>query len=228
MEVNSFSAKGKRENNEDYTLSRQISPDCSLFLVADGMGGYSYGEIASSLACESIAEYLTVNYGKSEIKQVLSDSLNIANKNINEMRQELAVKMGTTIAGALIERSIAYLFWVGDVRIYHFRNSEILFQSEDHSLINEMKKKGTVSAKEIERYGNIVTRSLSGISMEEVPEIIELSLMPEDVLFLCTDGFWQKVNVPSIINLSMEEIQSEISTHENLMEDNYSYLRICF
>jgi len=152
MEVNSFSAKGKRENNEDYTLSRQISPDCSLFLVADGMGGYSYGEIASSLACESIAEYLTVNYGKSEIKQVLSDSLNIANKNINEMRQELAVKMGTTIAGALIERSIAYLFWVGDVRIYHFRNSEILFQSEDHSLINEMKKKGTVSAKEIERY----------------------------------------------------------------------------
>jgi len=64
--------------------------------------------------------------------------------------------------------------------------------------------------------------------MEEVPEIIELSLMNEDVLILCTDGFWQNFNVPSIINLTTEEIQSEISTHENLMEDNYSYLRICF
>ena len=136
--------------------------------------------------------------------------------------------MGTTIAGALIEGSLAYLFWVGDVRIYQFRNNEILFQSEDHSLINEMKKKGHVSAKEIERYGNVVTRSLSGIPMEEVPEIIELSLMPKDVLILCSDGLWQHFNVPSMINLSMEEIQTEISTHENFMEDNYSYLRICF
>lgn len=226
MEVYSFSAKGNRENNEDYILSQQISPDCSLFLVADGMGGYSYGEIASSLACNSIAEFLIVNYEKSEIKRVLSESLNIANKNINEKRQELAVKMGTTIAGAMIEGSIAYIFWVGDVRIYQFRNNEILFQSEDHSLINEMKKKGHVSAKEIERYGNVVTRSLSGIPMEEVPEIIELSLMSDDIIILCTDGFWQSVNVSSMINLTIEEIKTEISTQEYLMEDNYSYLKI--
>ena len=228
MEINSFSAKGKRENNEDYILSRQLSPDCSLFLVADGMGGYSYGEIASSLACESIAVYLSTNYEKSEIRKLLSDSLNIANKNINEKRQKLAVKMGTTIAGALIERSKTYLFWVGDVRIYQFRNNEILFQSVDHSLISEMKKKGYVSAKEIERYGNIVTRSLSGIPMEEEPEIIELSLMPEDVLFLCTDGFWQNFNVPSIINLPVEDIQNQVNKQEEAMDDNYSFLRIIF
>ncbi|MBL7968430.1 MAG: serine/threonine-protein phosphatase [Prolixibacteraceae bacterium] len=226
MEVNSFSAKGERENNEDYILSRQLSSDCSLFLVADGMGGYSYGEIASFLACKSIADYVTVNYEKSEIKRLLLDSLNIANKRINEKRQELTVKMGTTIAGAMIEGSKAYLFWIGDVRIYQFRNNEILFQSEDHSLINEMKKKGPVLVKEIERYGNIVTRSLSGIPMEEEPEIIELFLMPEDVLILCTDGFWQNVHMSSIINLTMEEIQAEISTLDKLMEDNYSYVRI--
>lgn len=228
MEVNSFSAKGKRENNEDYILSCQLSPDCSLFLVADGMGGYSFGEIASSLACESIAEYLITNYQKSEMRLLLSDSLSIANRKINEKRKEFSAKMGTTIAGALIEGSKAYLFWVGDVRIYQFRNNEILFQSEDHSLINEMKKKGPVLAKEIARFGNIVTKSLTGIPMEEEFEISELSLIPEDILILCTDGFWQNVNVSSIINLTIEEIQTRIGTQENLMEDNYSYLKICF
>jgi serine/threonine protein phosphatase PrpC len=228
MEINSFSAKGKRENNEDYILNRQLSPDCSIFLVADGMRGLSYGEIASSLACESIAEYLSANYEKSEIRQLLSDSLNIANKNINEKRQKLAIKMGTTIAGALIERNTAFLFWVGDVRIYHFRNSEILFQSEDHSLITEMKKKGNVTAKEIERYGNIVTRSLSGIPMEEEPEIMELTLLPEDVLILCTDGFWKIINIPAICDLSLEDLKQQVEMNKDNMDDNYSFIRIIF
>lgn len=228
MEVYSFSAKGKRENNEDYILSRQLSSDCSLFLVADGMGGYSYGEIASSLACESIAEYVNTNFIGSKIRQLFSDSLSIANKKINEKRQELSAKMGTTIAGVLIEGNKAYLFWVGDVRIYQFRENEILFQSEDHSLISEMKKKGNVSAKEIERYGNIVTRSLSGIPMEEESSINELSLMPEDIIILCTDGFWQNVNVPSISNLPVEEIHNQINKQTEAIDDNYSFLKIIF
>jgi serine/threonine protein phosphatase PrpC len=62
--------------------------------------------------------------------------------------------------------------------------------------------------------------------MEKMAVIIELSLMPKDVLILCTDGFWQNISVSSIINLTMEEIQTVISTHENFMEDNYSYLKI--
>lgn len=226
IEVNSFSAKGKRENNEDFILNRQLSPDCSLFLVADGMGGYSYGEVASSMACESIAKNFTTNYRDSEIKQLISDSLSVANNKLKERRIELSAKMGTTIAGVVIEGTMAYLFWLGDVRIYHFRNEEILFQSEDHSLINEMRKQGDVSAKEIERYGNIVTRSLPCVSMEEEQVIFELPLLPGDVLILCTDGFWQNVNVPLISNLSLEEIQDQVNNQEEVMEDNYSFMRI--
>lgn len=228
MKVYSFSAKGRRENNEDYISNRQLSPDCSLFLVADGMGGYLNGEIASSLACEVIAEYLVANYGKSGLKQMISHSLIIANKKINEKRQEIAAKMGTTIAGAVIEGSTAYLFWRGDVRIYQFRNNEILFQSEDHSLINEMKKQVNVSAKEIERYGHIVTRALTGISMEEDQDIIELSLMPGDVLIICTDGFWQNINVSSVSNLTDKEIQDQLYTHKDDMDDNFSILKLSF
>ena len=228
MKAYSFSAKGRRENNEDYILNRQLSPDCSLFLVADGMGGYLYGEIASSLACEVIAEYLVANYGKSGLKQMLSHSLIVANKKIYEKRQEIAAKMGTTIAGTVIEGSTAYLFWCGDVRIYQFRNNEIIFQSEDHSLINEMKKQVNVSASEIERYGHIVTRALTGITMEEDQDIIELSLMLGDVLIICTDGFWQNINVSSVSNLTEEEIQDQLDTHKEDMDDNFSILKLNF
>lgn len=159
MEVYSFSAKGIRENNEDFILSQQLSPDCSLHLVADGMGGYSYGELASTLACESIAEYMIANLGKADIKKLLAHSLDFANKNINAKRDQFATKMGTTIAGIFIEGSMAYFFWLGDVRIYLFRNCELIFQSVDHSFINEMKRKEVISTKEIGNYSVINIQS---------------------------------------------------------------------
>jgi len=226
MKVFSISEKGKRENNEDFILSSQVSSDCSLFLVADGMGGYSYGEIASSIACSSISEYIQSNFEQSNKKQLIIDALDLANQKIKKKREEFSSKMGTTIAGTLIAGNNALCFWLGDVRLYHFRNNEIIFQSEDHSLINEMKKKGDVTIKEIERFGNIVTKSLSGTTYDEEPSIIELSLIPEDILVLCTDGLWQKIDVLSVIDLSQDEIQNQISEYVDLMDDNYSFLKI--
>lgn len=226
MKVFSISEKGKRENNEDFILSSQFSSDCSLFLVADGMGGYSYGEIASSIACSSISEYIQSNFEQSNKKQLILDAIVLANQKIKKKRDDFSSKMGTTIAGTLIIGNKALCFWLGDVRLYHFRNNEVIFQSEDHSLINEMKKKGDVTIKEIERFGNIVTKSLSGAPFEEEPQIIELSLTPGDILALCTDGLWQKIDVHSIINLSPNEIHKQISECVDLMDDNYSLLKI--
>lgn len=85
-----------------------------------------------------------------------------------------------------------------------------------------------VTIKEIERFGNIVTKSLSGTPFDEEPQIIELSLTSGDILTLCTDGFWQKIDVLSIINLSLDQIQNQISEHFDLMDDNYPFLKIKF
>lgn len=74
----------------------------------------------------------------------------------------------------------------------------------------------------------LFTRSLSGIPMEEELEIIEISLMPEDVLLLCTDGFWQKINVSTIYDSSLEDIKIQVNTHQDDMDDNYSFLKIDF
>ena len=225
-DVYSFSAKGKRENNEDFIFTQQLSPDCSLHLVADGIGGYSYGELASSLACESIAEYIISSIGKANTQQLIAQSVDFANIKIKAKRKQLATKMGTTIAGIFIEGSMAYFFWLGDVRIYLFRNSEVIFQSEDHSFINEMKRKEVISTKEIERYGNIVTQSLSGNSLEKECPIVELPLWPDDVIIICSDGLWRNVHVPSLVGLTKDSMNDQLITFENSMEDNYSVIRI--
>jgi len=171
-EVYSFSAKGKRENNEDYILSRLISTDCTVHLLADGMGGYLYGELASKLVCQSIAKYLENNLCNKNNPDCIRESVQHANVLIGQKRKELQSKLGTTLAGILDVGTRLYIFWLGDVRIYHIRNNEILFQSEDHSFINDMRKQGIVSSNELERYTNIVTRSRLGTNISKERTII--------------------------------------------------------
>ena len=74
MDIFSFTDKGLRENNEDYLLSRQLSPDCSIHLIADGMGGYQYGEVASSVACHAIADYLESHFHDSNVSALPTPS----------------------------------------------------------------------------------------------------------------------------------------------------------
>jgi serine/threonine protein phosphatase PrpC len=224
----SFSGKGKRENNEDYILSHQFSTDRSIHLLADGMGGYQCGDVAALLVCETISRHLYENLNKFDTKSLLTQSVARANKELSEKRKESGKQMGTTIAGVFISGSQAFLFWLGDVRIYHFRNDELRFQSEDHSLINEMKKRGHVSFRDFERYGNIVTRSINGEPFEEELDIKSIDLLKDDTLILCSDGFWQNFNMLETFKLPLEEINNYIENNSVFFDDNYSILRIIY
>lgn len=226
MQVYSFSAKGIRENNEDCILNRNLSASCSIHIVADGMGGYSYGEIASTLACETIALTFESNLGKIDTRSLIHQAVTNANTTILQKRKELGDKMGTTIAGVFIENETAYLFWLGDVRIYLYRNNEIQFQSTDHSLISEMKQNGHISAVDIARYKNIVTRHISGSPQEQEIPIVLVSLLPGDTLILCSDGLWQNWNISSVFNLSEEELNNTFCKNESSNDDNYTFLRL--
>jgi serine/threonine protein phosphatase PrpC len=226
MQVFKYTAKGIREINEDFLLNDFYSPSESLHLLADGMGGYSFGEVASSLTCKTISDYLSKNLLSDNIPACIKQSVDIANSIIHQKRIELCSKLGTTIAGAYITGNKAYLFWLGDVRIYHFRQSKVIFQSEDHSLINDMRKQGTVSPLDIKRYKNIVTRSITGASHQDELPVVETSFIPGDTLILCSDGMWQSWNIASIFNLSEEELNKLFSEKESSNDDNYSMLRL--
>jgi len=226
MIVYSFSEKGNRETNEDYIISVQFDNNDSLHIVADGMGGYLYGEVASRVATDAIVQYLIERQSDVDITSTIQHAITFANEQIILKHKALRAKLGTTIAGVYIRESVAFAFWIGDVQIQHFRDNKLLFVSESHSLIKEMKNNGVVSSKYIERYKNIVTKSLSGYSLEESITVKQLNLFPKDFLCICSDGFYNTIETSNLIYKPDEQIDKVLNTLENSNEDNYSIIKI--
>lgn len=225
-EVFTFSARGTRQTNDDFILYKQLSATCSIYLLADGMGGYLHGEIASSIACRTIYDYLSANLDKNDIPGSIVHSLESANAAISLQHNLLNTKLGTTIAGAIIETDTAYLFWLGDVRIFHYRGANILFQSEDHSLLNEMRENGIVSATDIARFRNIVTRSLMGDNLQNKVPLMVRQILPGDTLIICSDGLWQNWNVSALKDTPETDLIKLLSENETTSDDNYSIIRL--
>lgn len=226
MKIYSFSGKGNREINEDYYANIEFCEHSSLHVIADGMGGYSYGEVAAQTAVSTIINYLSEKYQEPDIEKNIQESLFQANEQIRIKQKELHSKLGATIAGIYINQEIAYAFWLGDVQIFHFRNQELLFVSESHSLINDMKKNGIVSTKDIERYGNIVTKSLSGTIFEEEIKISHLKLERDDCICLCSDGLYHVIDPQLLMSLSNSELDERMKAYDASVEDNYTLIRM--
>ncbi len=140
IKIFSYTGKGTRETNEDYIKNEIISDSTSLHIVADGMGGYDHGEVASQTATEAIFRYLTKSNIQGSITTLIQQAAEFANNLILKLQNQYQAKLGTTIAGVLIIDSTAYAFWLGDVQIQHFRNNNQLFISKRHTLINEIKR----------------------------------------------------------------------------------------
>ena len=133
MRVEYFTEQGRRKVNEDYILSKNNDKNISLHIVADGMGGYSKGDIASETVANCLFELLLKDCKSSDYNTLIDEAINKANIRISELNIKQNTKMGTTIAGILIDKSSAYMFWVGDVKILHIRNEKTIFESTDHS-----------------------------------------------------------------------------------------------
>lgn len=189
-----------RENNEDFIL---ISENLSLFLLADGMGGHSAGEIASEEACNFIVRYVNENASELEdrVVEVLVDAIKAANThvlNCAESKEELK-GMGTTLV-LLYYRDSAYtILNVGDSRAYKYVDGKLLPLSRDHSLVQEMLDDGIINETEAKNhaYRNVVTQSL-GMPMKVEPQVIEGVLQEGETLLLCTDGLHDYVDMNEV------------------------------
>jgi len=225
MKTFSFSGKGQRKTNEDCYVNIQFDKNSSLHIVADGMGGYSHGDIAARTATEVIVEYFSSRYQELDSEKLIQESLRAANELIRQKQEALQAKLGTTIAGALIRGHIAFAFWLGDVQIYHFRNDKLLFLSESHSLVNEMKKNEVLLNKDIERYSNIVTQSLSGNEIKTF-SITQLELHLNDVMCICSDGFYREYEVDKFICLPENERLELLEKKAQTTQDNYTIVHM--
>jgi Serine/threonine protein phosphatase len=189
-----------REHNED-TIATDA--DVGLLVLADGMGGYNAGEVASGIAVKTITNLVREglaredldsvdrNTGLSRASIVLRDAITRANKIIYQTARSQAEceGMGTTVVAALFYDNRISIAHVGDSRLYRQRGSQIAQVTMDHSLLQELVDRGFYSPEEAQRAANknYVTRAL-GVEPQVEVEVQEHPVDKGDIFILCSDG----------------------------------------
>ncbi len=238
----------QREHNED---SYAIDLDHGLFVVADGMGGHSAGDVASRLATSTIADFFRTLSSEdvtwpSQFDRTLSDeenrlvtSIGIANRRIFEQSQSMRslAGMGTTVVGAHFssKRQRMYVGHVGDSRAYRIRSGKIDQLTRDHSLANEPFPELS-DAERAELPKNVITRAL-GMQDNVVVDLTSDESHPGDVYLLCSDGLsgmlpddliLQEVVAFQEVDRGLEALCSRLVERANELggEDNITALAI--
>lgn len=165
-----------------------------LLVVADGMGGRNAGEVASSLAVETLHAVVSANWLTWPVGTGVLDGLRAAAEAVNRavlqaQRQPGLDGMGTTMTAALIWGSAVYLVHVGDTRAYLFRGVDGRQLTDDHSVVGELVRNGELTEAQAMYHPqrHIITQAL-GTEARTAPDGVGIGWQPGDVLLLCTDG----------------------------------------
>jgi serine/threonine protein phosphatase PrpC len=187
----------QRRVNEDAYYVR-----APVFVVADGMGGAQAGEVASRIAAEAFDRDLPT--GRPEA--ALGEAFDSANRRIHEhaARDESQAGMGTTLTAAIVdaENEEVAIGHVGDSRAYRLRGSKLERLTQDHSLVEELRRKGQLTDEQAEEHPqrSIITRAL-GPEAEVEPDIGTVSARPDDIYLLCSDGLTTMVGEERITQI---------------------------
>lgn len=183
-----------REHNEDCFV---VMPESGIAILADGMGGHLAGEVASAMAIDQVTQYLLKAFrqpptaGAATNPQLLIDAIKAANSAIHQasMSRPEQAGMGTTIVATVFQGRKLTVAHVGDSRLYRYRGGQLSTVTEDHSMVQELLRRGLISPEEartsINR--NLVTRALGVDPIVEV-DVSEHPVEPGDVYLLCSDG----------------------------------------
>lgn len=206
------SDKGLRKKNEDsfYVPEEGARP---LVVVADGMGGHIAGEIASSMAIESIVKSVNeAEEGQSSIT-VLRRAMSEANRAVFEaaMKDDSLIGMGTTVVMALLAPDKYTVASIGDSRLYHFDGHRLRRVTKDHSYVQELVTAGLITEEQAKEHPqrNLVTRAV-GTSRFEKADAGVRSWRRGDMLILCSDGLCGVLND--------NEMEAVLREEEDLLE----------
>ena len=203
-----------RTNNEDSFFAKEYNEDVSLFVVADGMGGYASGEVASSIVTETmstcIEEYINILPSKKEenVKEIFKEALTKANEKIfNLGKTDIKYEgMGTTVVAILKVKNNMYYTSVGDTRIYYIDDKlkAIMQITEDDSYVNELVKTNVITKEEAENHPqkHMLTKAV-GILDTIVFDIKKIN-KKKGYLLLCTDGLTNMLNDREILKIIQE------------------------
>jgi serine/threonine protein phosphatase PrpC len=204
-----------RADNEDSAYARP-----PLYVVADGMGGAQAGEVASALAVEEFRGGL-VAQGTAE--QRLSERVQAANRRIYETahRRLEHEGMGTTLTAVYLDESDLAVAHVGDSRAYIFRDGELIRLTHDHSLVEELIRRGKLTPEQAAAHPqrSIITRAL-GIEPEVEVDTWTYPMRAGDVVLLCSDGLTSMISEPQIAATLAEQPDLERAGDRLIAEAN--------
>ncbi len=187
-----------KQVNED-SVGHRIFEDTAVFLVADGLGGHSLGEVASATAVNTVLT--AVDEPLADIEILIQKSVEKANDAILRCQEEKGQILKSTLAFLMVTPLSIFLANVGDSRVYMLRGGEIFEYTEDHSVAYKKYKAGEISREEIgfDEDQSSLLRALGSKDRFE-PSIKNLNLVPQkgDAFLLCSDGFWEYIKDPEI------------------------------
>jgi PPM family protein phosphatase len=210
-----------RGHNEDCVESR---PDSGVVVLADGMGGYNAGEVASGMATSVIASKLSElwllsalqNQERTEAsalaEKLLQEQVALANKTIYEAAQKdpHCAGMGTTLVACMFYDNLLTVGHIGDSRLYRMRNDVLEQVTRDHSLLQEQIDSGLITKEDARTSSNknLVTRAL-GIDPEVETEIHTYETQVGDIYLLCSDGLNDMIEDDEI-HMTLIALQSNL------------------
>lgn len=212
-----------RTHNEDACF---IIPERNVYIVADGVGGNSGGEIASRTAIYEITQYvhekeLSEDAKPLEVRDYLAAALDRANLAIREKSDGKPAEqsMATTIVICCIRGKYAYFAHLGDSRAYIMRGEKMLQITQDHTYVNALVKAGMITEREALTHEkrHMITKAL-GTETELSPDYEQVEIMENDRILLCSDGLYGEVSEKDMARIAQDSSLSMGQVCERLVE----------
>ena len=220
-----------REINQDYYYISQDTDVPRLYILADGMGGYKGGEIASKLATDSVKKYINSNFNenlveKEEILKLIGSAVEYANMVVYEKSKEIPELegMGTTLEVCLIYNNKAYIGHVGDSRIYRIRNGVIRKLTKDHSYVQQLVEDKKITREEAKTHPkkNMLTKAL-GCTPYVEPDLRARNFEKGDIFIMCSDGLTNMTDDNMICELIIQDITTAADKLIELANESGGY-----
>jgi protein phosphatase len=192
----------QREKNEDSHAEYPLPDGSVLLIVADGMGGHGHGDVASQIAIRVIGEVFQ-GTTSTDPRERLHQGFITANQQIIAEAERIGgAGMGTTCVAVYVTGDQAWVAHIGDSRIYHVREGQVVWRTTDHTRVQKMVEMGLLAAAAAKDHpdANVVTRALGyaqladGTVIEPELRMEPLQLVPGDSLVLCSDGLYDDID----------------------------------
>jgi serine/threonine protein phosphatase PrpC len=222
VEYAELSLQGGRDSNQD-RVSVAVAEEAALLIACDGMGGHAEGERAAEIAQQTVVErFWQTGQPLLDPLGFLHLALGAAHANVVGLAPRLPIEMRprATCAVCVVQQTSAYWAHIGDSRVYHLRAGQVRERTRDHSHVELLMREGVISAGQMQNHPmrNFVESCLGGEPI--LPEMAlspRRTLLPDDLLLVCTDGFWANLDEKvigsafSILGLSLGDTLSALS-----------------